>query len=148
MAATVALPAPRVLTVRRTVVTLLLALAILGGSLAGVFLAYESDLPQVSSLEDFEPNIITQVFAADGSLVGEFAIEKRVMVGFKDIPPVLRNAIVAVEDAEFWRHLGINPWRVPAAALANFRSGRRGQGSSTLTMQLSRLLFLTTEKTY
>ena len=107
-------PAPRVLTVRRAIVTLLLALAILGGALVGVFLAYESDLPQVSSLEDFEPNIITQVFAADGSLLGEFAIEKRVVVGFKDIPPVLRNAIVAVEDADFWKHLGINPWRVPA----------------------------------
>jgi penicillin-binding protein 1A len=148
MAASIALPAPRVLTVRRAVVTLLMAFAILGGALGGVFLAYESDLPQVSSLEDFEPNIISRVFAADGSLLGEFAIEKRVVVGFTDIPPVLRNAIVAVEDAEFWRHLGINPWRVPAAALANFRSGRRGQGSSTLTMQLSRLLFLTPEKTY
>src|SRR5262245_8065767 len=121
MAASIALAAPRVLTARRAVVTLLMAFAILGGALGGVFLAYESDLPQVSSLEDFEPNIITQVFAADSSLLGEFAIENRVVVGFTDIPPVLRNAIVAVEDAEFWRHLGINPWRVPAAALANFR---------------------------
>jgi penicillin-binding protein 1A len=148
MAATVVLPATPVLTVRRAIVTLLFALAILGGSLSGVFLAYESDLPQVSSLENFQPNIITQVFAADGSLIGQFAIEKRIVVSFKDIPPVLRNAIVAVEDADFWKHLGINPWRVPAAALANFRAGRREQGSSTLTMQLSRLLFLTPEKTY
>ena len=60
---------------------------------------------------------------------------------------MLRNAIVAVEDADFWKHLGVNPWRVPGAALANLRSGRHGQGSSTLTMQLSRLLFLTPEKT-
>jgi penicillin-binding protein 1A len=127
---------------------LLFAAAILGGALLGVFLAYESDLPQVSSLEDFEPNIITQVFSADGSILGEFAIEKRVVVAFGYIPPVLRNAIVAVEDADFWKHLGINPWRIPAAALANYRSGSRGQGFSTLTMQLSRLLFLTPEKTY
>ncbi len=81
-------------------------------------------------------------------MLGEFAIEKRVVVSFKDIPPVLRNAIVSVEDADFWKHLGINPWRMPGAALANLRSGRRGQGFSTLTMQLSRLLFLTPEKTY
>ncbi len=139
---------PRVLTFRRLWVTSLLVVAILGGSLLGVFLAYENDLPQISSLEDFQPNIITQVFAADGSVLGEFAIEKRVVIGFKNVPPVLRNAIVAVEDAEFWKHLGINPWRIPGAALANFRSGRKEQGSSTLTMQLSRLLFLTPEKTY
>ena len=81
-------------------------------------------------------------------MLGEFAIEKRVVVQFRDIPPVLRNAIVAVEDADFWKHLGINPWRIPGAALANLRSGRRGQGFSTLTMQLTRLLFLTPEKTY
>jgi len=148
MAASVAAPAPRILTARRAAVTLLFGLAIVGGALAGVFLGYESDLPQVSSLEDFQPNIITQVFAADGTVLGEFAIEKRVVVGFKGIPPVLRNAIVAVEDADFWKHLGINPWRIPGAALANFRSGRKEQGSSTLTMQLSRLLFLTPEKTY
>ncbi len=140
--------APPVLTLRRIWVTGLLAAAIVGGSALGVFLALESDLPQVTSLEDFKPNIITQVFAADGSVLGEFAIEKRVVVQFRDIPPVLRNAIVAVEDADFWKHLGINPWRIPGAALANLRSGHRGQGFSTLTMQLTRLLFLTPEKTY
>jgi penicillin-binding protein 1A len=141
-------PAPRILTFRRVVVTALFAAAILGGALVGVFFAFESDLPQVTSLEDFQPNIITQVSAADGSVLGEFAIEKRVVVEFRDIPPLLRNAIVAVEDEDFWKHIGINPWRIPGAALANLRSGRRGQGFSTLTMQLTRLLFLTPEKTY
>src|SRR5215471_6620959 len=104
---------PRVLTLRRVVVTALLAAAICGGALLGVFLA----------------------------------IERRVVVSFRDIPPVLRNAIVAVEDADFWKHIGINLWRVPGAAFANLRSGRYSQGFSTLTMQLSRLLFLTPEKT-
>jgi len=144
-----ALPAapPRVLTLRRVVVTALFVATIIGGALLGVFLAFESDLPQVTSLEEFQPNIITQVFASDGSVVGEFAIEKRVVVAFRDIPPVLRNAIVAVEDEDFWKHIGINPWRIPGAALANLRSGRYSQGFSTLTMQLTRLLFLTPEKT-
>jgi penicillin-binding protein 1A len=139
--------APGISGVRRASVTVLFVFAVLGGALLGVLFAYESDLPQVSSLEDYQPNIITKVFCADGSLLGEFAIEKRVVVAFQDIPPILRNAVVAVEDADFWKHLGINPWRIPGAALANFRSGRRGQGFSTLTMQLSRLLFLTPEKT-
>jgi penicillin-binding protein 1A len=133
---------------RRLAVSATFAAAIFGGALIGVILALESDLPQVSSLEDFRPNTITQVFARDGSLIGQFAIERRVVVGFNDIPPVLRNAIVAVEDAEFWKHLGINPWAIPGAALANLRSGRIARGFSTLTMQLSRLLFLTPEKTY
>ncbi len=132
---------------RRAVIIVLFVAAIVGGAFLGIFLAYGSDLPQVSSLENFEPNVITQVYSADGSILGEFAIEKRVIVSFKDIPPVLRNAIVAVEDADFWKHIGINPWRVPGAALANFRSGHFRQGFSTLTMQLSRLLFLTPEKT-
>jgi len=147
MEASAARPGPRILTVRRVVVTALFVAAILGGGLLGVFLAVESDLPQVTSLEDFQPNIITQVFAADGSVLGEFAIEKRVVIAFRDIPPVLRNAIVAVEDADFWKHMGLNPWRIPGAALANLRSGSYSQGFSTLTMQLSRLLFLTPEKT-
>ena len=147
MVASSARTVPRILTVRRVVVTALFVATILGGCLIGVFLAVESDLPQVTSLEDFRPNIVTQVFAADGSVLGEFAIENRVVIAFRDIPPVLRNAIVAVEDAGFWKHIGINPWRVPGAALANLRSGRLGQGFSTLTMQLTRLLFLTPEKT-
>jgi penicillin-binding protein 1A len=134
--------------VRRAGIAALFAIAILSGALMGVLLAYENDLPQVSSLENFQPNIITQVFAYDDkTLIGEFAIEKRVIVPFKDIPPLLRNAIVAVEDADFWKHLGINPWRIPGAVYANLRSGRKSQGFSTITMQLSRYLFLTPDKT-
>src|SRR5688572_10773696 len=146
--ASLPLPALRLGVLRRAGVTFLFALAILAGALVGILLAYESDLPQVSSLEDFEPNIITQVYAADGELLGDFAIEKRVVVAFADIPPILRNAIVAVEDEDFWKHIGINVWRVPSAAFRNLRAGRRSQGFSTLTMQLSRVLFLTPEKTY
>src|SRR5512145_597593 len=133
---------------RRAGLAALFAGAILLGAFAGIYLAYESDLPQVSSLENFEPNIITEVYAADGGLLGTFAIERRVVVGFQDIPPQLRNAVVAVEDEDFWKHIGVNLWRIPSAAIANFRSGRKGQGFSTLTMQLSRVLFLTPEKTY
>ena len=119
MAASAAVATPaRFEGVRRAGISILFALAILAGAVAGVLLAYENDLPQVSSLEDFQPNIITRSIAADGTLIGEFAIEKRVIVGFKDIPPVLRNAVVAVEDADFWKHLGINLWRHPERGLS------------------------------
>jgi penicillin-binding protein 1A len=141
-------PRAPLLTARKITVTLLFATAIVLGAVLGVFLSYSSDLPEVSSLENYRPNIITQVFARDGSLVGQFSIERRVVVHFQDIPPGLRNAIIAVEDADFWKHMGLNPWRVAGAALANLRSGRKAQGFSTLTMQLSRILFLTPEKTY
>jgi|CXWL01.1.fsa_nt_gi penicillin-binding protein 1A len=127
---------------------LVVAGAILFGSLVGALMAIGSDLPQVEELEELKPNIVTQVFAADGSILGEFAIEKRVLVRYEEIPDVLRNAIIATEDENFFNHIGINVWRIPAAVWANFRSGRKGQGFSTLTMQLSRLLFLSPQKTY
>ena len=119
---------------QRAGLTFLFALAIVFGAVVGILLAYETDLPQISSLEDFEPNIITQVYNVDGSLLGEFSIERRVVVGFKDIPPVLRNAVVSVEDAEFWKHLGVNLWRIPAAA---FVEARRGRGAWRLASAAS-----------
>src|SRR4029450_3974143 len=112
------------MVLRRAGVTLLVGIAIFVGVLSWRFRAYEKDPPQVSSLEDFDPNIITKVYTADGQLLGEFAIERRVVVGFKDIPPVLRNATIAVEDADFWKHLGVNPWRIPGAFIANLRAGK------------------------
>jgi penicillin-binding protein 1A len=127
---------------------LLVASCIVLGSLVGALMAIGSDLPQVEQLEELKPNIVTQVFAADGSILGEFAIEKRIIVRYEEIPEVLRNAIIATEDENFFNHIGINLWRIPGALWANFRSGRKGQGFSTLTMQLSRLLFLSPQKTY
>src|SRR4029450_3028174 len=120
------------------------------GALSGIFLAYEKDLPQVSSLEDFEPNIITKVYTADGQLLGEVAIEGRGGVGCHEESAVVPRRTIALEDAAFWKPLGVNPWRIPGAFIANLRAGKRTQGSSTLTMQLVRQpgLFLTPEKTY
>jgi penicillin-binding protein 1A len=127
---------------------LLVVGCVLVGSLVGALMAIGADLPQVEQLEELKPNIVTQVFAADGSILGEFAIEKRVIVRYEDIPQVLRNAIIATEDENFFNHIGINLWRIPGAVWANLRSGRNSQGFSTLTMQLSRLLFLSPQKTY
>ncbi len=134
--------------VRENRPALVVAVAIVIGSLAGALGAIGSDLPQVEQLEELKPNIVTQVFARDGSILGEFAIEKRVLIRYEEIPEVLRNAIIATEDENFFNHIGINLWRIPGALWANFRSGRKGQGFSTLTMQLSRLLFLSPQKTY
>src|SRR6187401_2943971 len=123
---------------RRNRGPLFISFCIVLGSLVGALMAIGSDLPQVEQLEELKPNIVTQVFAADGSILGEFAIEKRVIIRYEEIPEVLRNAIIATEDENFFNHVGINLWRIPGAVWANFRSGRNAQGFSTLTMQLSR----------
>src|SRR5205809_1209928 len=97
------------------IIALFLMAAMLG-ILSGVLFAFAGDLPQVSALDDYSPSTITRVYAAEGQLIGEFATQRRVIVGYDDINPVLRQAIVATEDAEFDRHIGVNVWRIAAAA--------------------------------
>src|SRR5438067_1132370 len=103
------------------------------GILSGVMFAYADDLPQVSALDDYSPSTITRVYAAKGQLIGEFATQRRVVVGYDDINPMLRQAIIAPEDADFDRHFGINSGRIFAAAFVDIVERRREQGASTLT---------------
>lgn len=117
-----------------------------GGSLTGLLLAYQSDLPQVSSLEDYKPNIITELYSEEGSVFAEFAVEKRVVVGYGDLPEHLKQAIIATEDQNFFRHPGLDWKGLLRAIYANLVHGRR-EGASTITQQLSRLLFLKPDMT-
>jgi penicillin-binding protein 1A len=110
------------------------------GVLSGVMFAYAGDLPAVSALDNYSPSTITRVYAASGQVVGEFATQRRVVVGYDDINPLLRNAIIATEDAEFDKHFGINVWRIFAAAATDIIERRRDQGASTLTQQVARNL--------
>jgi penicillin-binding protein 1A len=122
------------------------------GVLSGVLFAYAGDLPQISALDDYNPSTITRVYASTGQLIGEFATQRRVIVGPDDISPYLRQGIVATEDAEFDRHFGINIWRIGVAAFTDIVERRRAQGASTLTQQLARNLKdqfgLTNEKSF
>src|SRR5437764_3095884 len=79
----------------------LLCLSIAMGATAGVLFVYNSDLPQVESLDDYRPSVITEVYADDGQVIGSFALERRIVVTWDDIPQVLRDAIVSVEDQNF-----------------------------------------------
>ena len=110
------------------------------GTLSGVLFAYAGDLPQISALDDYTPSTITRVYAADNQLIGEFATQRRVIVGYDDINPLLRQAIIATEDTEFDSHFGINVWRIGAAVITDIIEMRRAQGASTLTQQLARNL--------
>ncbi len=110
------------------------------GILSGVLFAYAGDLPQISALDNYTPSTITRIYAASGQVIGEFATQRRVVVGYDDINPVLRQAIIATEDADFDRHFGVNIWRIFVAAATDLIERRRAQGASTLTQQLARNL--------
>jgi penicillin-binding protein 1A len=121
------------------IVALFLIAALLGVLSGGMF-AYAGDLPQVSALDNYTPSTITRIYSLSGQVIGEFATQRRVIVGYDDINPVLRQAIIATEDAEFDRHFGINIWRMVVAAAVDIAERRRAQGASTLTQQLARNL--------
>src|SRR4029453_7075742 len=126
----------------------LFVLAALLGTLSGVLFAYSGDLPQISALDQYAPNTITRVLGKDDQLVGDFAVERRVIVRSDEIPVLLREAVLAAEDSSFFHHLGINPQRVFMTGLNNLIKMRKAGGGGTLTQQLARKLFLTDEKTW
>jgi penicillin-binding protein 1A len=125
---------------RNAVIIALFVVAAGLGVLSGVLFAYAGDLPQVSALDDYSPSTITRIYANDGRVIGEFATQRRVVVGYDDVNPLLREAIIATEDAEFDRHFGVNIWRIAIAAVTDIVERRRAQGASTLTQQLARNL--------
>ncbi|MCS7181598.1 MAG: PBP1A family penicillin-binding protein [Thermoanaerobaculum sp.] len=108
------------------------------GSLAAVVLASFIDLPAVEALTTYQPPAATVVKARDGSVIGSFAAEKRLPVSFEQIPKVFRDAVLAVEDANFYRHPGVDPSGVARAFLRNVLSLSKAQGGSTITQQLAR----------
>jgi penicillin-binding protein 1A len=121
--------------------------AALAGTASGVVFAFVGDLPQISALDDYSPSTITRVLSRDGSVIGEFATEHRELVTYDQIPPVLRNAIVSAEDADFFHHGGINVERIAITAVKRAVGLQQYGGASTLTQQLARKLFLTDEQT-
>jgi penicillin-binding protein 1A len=112
--------------------------AALLGTLSGVVFAYSDDLPEVSALDDYAPNTITRVLGKDGQLVGEFAVERRVVIHYNDIAPNLRNAIISAEDAGFFDHAGISISRMVLALVRDVATRGRSPGGSTITQQLTR----------
>jgi len=125
----------------------LLLLAVITGSLAGLTLVYSVDLPQIDDLEKYRPSTTTELYDLKGRIVGSFALERREVVDYNGFAPVLRQAVISIEDKSFASHWGINVFRVAGAAWHDIRSHGRAQGASTLTMQLARNLFLSSERT-
>jgi penicillin-binding protein 1A len=126
----------------------LLALAIIAGSLTGLMLVYSVDLPQIADLERYRPITSTDLLDIHGRVFGSFALERRVVVPYEAIPAVLREAVISIEDKNFESHWGVNLFRVMGAAYHDLTSNGRTQGASTLTMQLARNLFLSSQQTF
>src|SRR6266850_4935628 len=118
---------------RNAGIVALFILAAMLGILSGVMFAYAGDLPQVSALDNYTPSTITRIYAANGQVIGEFATQRRVVVAYDDINPVLRNGIIATEDADFQKHIGINLKRIAIAAATDLIERRRALGASTIT---------------
>lgn len=129
-----------------------LLLALAAGGLTGIIAAYQLNYSQaaseVAALATYRPSVVTRVYADDGqTVIGEFALEKRIPLKYEEIPANVKNAILAVEDARFYDHIGIDPIRIVGAAWKNLTS-EKVEGGSTLTQQLAKNLFLTREQTY
>jgi penicillin-binding protein 1A len=134
--------------VGRVLFGLLVLIAALAGATAGLLLVYTTDLPQVDALENYRPSSITELYDDHGRVIGSFALQRRVVAAYDDFPPVLRDALVSIEDKDFYRHSGINFWRIIGAAYRDIESGGKVQGASTLTMQLARNLFLSPDRSF
>lgn len=105
------------------------------------------NLPDISDLSDYRPKLPLRVYSSEGALIGEFGEERRHLTPIKDIPKVMKDAVLAIEDARFYEHGGVDYKGILRAALANL--GRiKSQGASTITMQVARNVYLTSEKTY
>lgn len=126
----------------------LLVLSAVFGALGGLMLVYSIDLPQMDDLTRYRPSTTTELLDVHGRVFGSFALERRVVVPYTDFAPVLKQAIVSIEDKSFESNWGVNLFRAIGAAYRDLHDQRRSQGSSTITMQLARNLFLSNEKTF
>ena len=144
-------PAQRRHLLRRFWLPAVLLLALAAGGLTGIIAAYQLNYSQaaseVAALATYRPSVVTRVYADDGKTeIGEFALEKRIPLKYEEIPPMMKNAILAIEDARFYDHIGIDPIRILGAAWKNVTT-QKVEGASTLTQQLAKNLFLSKEQT-
>ena len=126
---------------RHAGIAALFVAAALLGTMSGVLFAYSDDLPEVSALDSYSPNTITRVLGKNRQLVGEFAVERRVVIHYNDIPQNLRQAILAAEDSGFFEHSGFSISRMVLALFRDVATRGKSPGGSTITQQLTRNLF-------
>src|SRR5437868_4431646 len=126
----------------RVALAFLLLCSILFGTACGLLFVYAGDLPEIRALETYRPNVVTEIYADDGQLVGSFALQRRILMTYEQCPKVLYNAVAAIEDQHFEEHWGIDFPRIASAAFRNLAKRRITGGASTISMQLAGNLFL------
>jgi penicillin-binding protein 1A len=108
---------------------------------------YLTELPRIDTLDEYRPNLITEIYDINGEVIAELFVERRALVPLSKIPVDLQNAVIAVEDQRFFKHWGADLHAIARAMLANLKHGQIVEGGSTITQQLAKALFLTREKT-
>lgn len=137
----------RTIKVIGVVLISILLLSTLGGIAAYIYFA--KDLPDFRAVADWKPYLVSQVFSEDGELIGEFwKEERRMLVPLSEVPPLVSAAFLAIEDARFFIHRGIDIQGTLRALVVNWKAGDIVQGGSTITQQLTRSLLLSREKSY
>lgn len=127
-------------------------LALIGvGLLAGItgalaFTYFNLDLPKIDKLQDYKPNLASQIISKDGVILAELGLEKREIVEMKQVPTRVIDAFLSAEDDKFFEHKGVDYWGLTRAMLANFRAGKVVQGGSTITQQVAKSLLLSSER--
>jgi len=130
---------------------LIISCCVLVVGILGAYFGYkyvESTLPNLITVNDYDPLLVTQVYDRNGKKIGEFFRERRVLVPFSQIPKMVVDAFLAAEDDQFYKHEGINYLAIMRATFANLRAGKNVQGGSTITQQVAKTLLLSSEKTY
>src|SRR5438552_1241958 len=126
----------------RVAIAFLLLCSIALGAGCGLLFVYASDLPEIRALETYRPNVVTEIYADDGQMVGSFALQRRILMTYEQCPRVLYNAVTSIEEQHYEEHWGIDFPRMFTAALRHLTKGRKAGGASTITMQLAGNLFL------
>ncbi|UQP00893.1 penicillin-binding protein 1A [Burkholderia multivorans] len=125
------------------------ALVVAGGLVLGYALVVAwPNMPSLDALTDYRPKVPLRIYTSDHVLIGEFGEERRDIVHFKDVPDSLKKAILAIEDARFYDHGGVDLTGILRAGVVALTNGHATQGASTITMQVARNFFLSSEKTY
>ncbi len=126
---------------------ILAVLALAGGAVAFWVLILR-DLPEIKSLRDYRPNLITRVLDVDGNEIASFATERRIIIPIEEVPRAVVDAFVAAEDGEFYEHQGLDYAGILRAAFTNVVQGRKAQGASTITQQVAKTFLLSSERSY
>lgn len=131
-------------------ITFLLAINLLLTGIIGIllFLFISLDIPNISSIASYRPNVASVIFDDRGEVIDRVFKQNRTIVTLDQMPRLLPKAFIAAEDARFYQHIGVDGWSILRAVIHNIRSGHRGQGGSTITQQVARSLLLSREKTY